>query len=104
MNEELATNFKLHINHWADTAARKAFVRDVTFEGRMISDVYDGLRLRAFSHLQQPIPHSLQHKRVFLSSKLAVSVNSSVRLVEHKSQGSSLNEKLPERQLSELVN
>ncbi|MCC5601010.1 hypothetical protein [Nostoc favosum] len=82
MNEELATNFKLHINHWTDAAARKAFVCDVTFEGRMISDVYDGLRLRAFSHLEQPIPHSLQHKWVLLSSELAVSINSSLPCFE----------------------
>ncbi|WP_375510435.1 hypothetical protein [uncultured Nostoc sp.] len=32
------------------------------------SDACGGLCLRAFSHLEQPIPHSLlqQHKRVFL--------------------------------------
>ncbi|MEH2327137.1 MAG: hypothetical protein V7K32_26970 [Nostoc sp.] len=79
MNEELASNSKLHINDWADAAARKAFVHDVTFEGRMVTDIYNGLHLRAFSHLEQPIAHSLQqYKRVLLLNELAVSRNSSL--------------------------
>ena len=82
MNEELASNSKLHINHWAD-AARKAFVPDVTFEGRMVSDVYNELHLRAFSDLEQPIPGSLQqYKRILLLNELAVSINSSLACFE----------------------
>lgn len=43
------------------------------------SDACGELRLRAFSHLEQPIPYSLQqYKRVLLSTELAVSVNSSL--------------------------
>ena len=47
------------------------------------SDACGGLRLRAFSHLEQPIPHSLQqYKRVLLSTELAVSINSSLPCFE----------------------
>ena len=82
MNQELATNFKLHVNHWTD-AARKAFVRDVTSEERVMRDVYARLGLRAFSHLKQPIPHSLQqYKRVLFSTELPVSINSSLPCFE----------------------
>lgn len=44
-----------------------------------MSDVYDRLRLRTFSHLEQLIPHSLQqYNRVLLSLEITVSVNSSL--------------------------
>ncbi|MBD2384257.1 M24 family metallopeptidase [Cylindrospermum sp. FACHB-282] len=63
-DEELPTNFKLHINPWADPAARETFVRDATDGGKIISE-------RPLSHLEQPIPHSLQqYKRVLLPSEL----------------------------------
>ncbi|MEH1870635.1 hypothetical protein [Nostoc sp.] len=80
MNEELASNSKLHINHWAD-AARKAFVSDVS-ERRVMSNVYNGLHLRAFSDLEQPIAHSLQQYKRVLLNELAVSINSSLACFE----------------------
>jgi Xaa-Pro aminopeptidase len=62
-DEELPTNFKLHINPWADAAAREAFVRDATDGGKIISE-------RPTSQ-EQPIPPSLQeHKRVLLPTEL----------------------------------
>lgn len=46
---------------------------------KVMSDVYDRLRLRTFSHLEQLIPHSLQqYNRVLLSLEITVSVNSSL--------------------------
>jgi Xaa-Pro aminopeptidase len=62
-DEELPTNFKLHINPWADAAAREAFVRDATDGGKIISE-------RPTSQ-EQPIPPSLQeYKRVLLPTEL----------------------------------
>lgn len=63
-DEELPANFKVHINLWADGAARESFVRDVTGGGIAISD-------RPISNLEKPLPPSLQnHKRVMMSSEL----------------------------------
>lgn len=62
-DEELPTNFKLHINPWADAAAREAFVCDATDGGKVMSD-------RPTSE-EQPIPHSLQqYKRVLMPTEL----------------------------------
>ncbi|QSJ19228.1 M24 family metallopeptidase [Nostoc sp. UHCC 0702] len=62
-DEELPTNFKLHINPWADAAAREAFVNDATAGGEIVSD-------RPTSQ-EQPIPPSLQaYKRVLVPTEL----------------------------------
>jgi Xaa-Pro aminopeptidase len=63
-DEELPSNFKLHVNPWADAAAREAFVREATDGGTIISD-------RPLSPLEQSIPPSLQaYKRVLLPTEL----------------------------------
>ncbi len=63
-DEELSADFKLHVNPWADAAARESFVRDVTNEGKVISD-------RPIPHVEKRLPASLQqHKRVMMSSEL----------------------------------
>lgn len=63
-HEELSADFKLHVNPWADAAARESFVRDVTNEGKVISD-------RPIPHLEKRLPASLQHhKRVMMSSEV----------------------------------
>jgi Xaa-Pro aminopeptidase len=63
-DEELPANFKLHVNPWADAAARESFVRDATFGGKVLSDV-------PIPHVEKRLPPSLQlHKRVLMSSEL----------------------------------
>jgi Xaa-Pro aminopeptidase len=63
-DEELSADFKLHVNPWADAAARESFVRDVTNEGNVLSD-------RPIPHVEKRLPVSLQmHKRVMMSSEL----------------------------------
>jgi Xaa-Pro aminopeptidase len=62
-DEELPSNFKLHINPWADAEARENFVRDATAGGIVVSD-----RLTA---QEQPIPPSLvAYKRVLMPTEL----------------------------------
>jgi Xaa-Pro aminopeptidase len=63
-DEELSADFKLHVNPWADAAARESFVREVTNEGNVISD-------RPIPHVEKRLPASLQiHKQVMMSSEL----------------------------------
>lgn len=63
-DEELPADFKLHVNPWADAAARESFVRDVTNEGKVISD-------RPIPHVEKRLPASLLlHKQVMMSSEL----------------------------------
>jgi Xaa-Pro aminopeptidase len=63
-DEELSADFKLHVNPWADAAARESFVREVTNEEKVISD-------RPIPHVEKRLPASLQHhKRVMMSSEL----------------------------------
>lgn len=63
-DEELPANFKLHVNPWADAAARESFVRDATNGGKVLSD-------RPIPHVEKRLPASLQqHKRVMMSSEL----------------------------------
>lgn len=63
-DEELSADFKLHVNPWADAAARESFVRDVTNEGKVLSD-------RPIPHVEKRLPASLQHhKQVMMSSEL----------------------------------
>ncbi|HBL11822.1 MAG TPA: peptidase M24 [Cyanobacteria bacterium UBA11162] len=63
-DEELSADFKLHVNPWADAAARESFVREVMNEGKVISD-------RPIPHIEKRLPASLQqHKRVMMSSEL----------------------------------
>ncbi|MBD2497403.1 Xaa-Pro peptidase family protein [Nostoc sp. FACHB-280] len=65
-DEELPSHLKLHINPWADAAAREAFVREATDGGIVISD-----RCNNATPQEQSIPHSLQqHKRVLLPTEL----------------------------------
>lgn len=62
-DEELPTNFKLHIYPWADTAARKSFISNATGDGKILSD--------RPVETQKPLPESLQqYKRVMMSSEL----------------------------------
>ncbi|MBD2358407.1 M24 family metallopeptidase [Tolypothrix sp. FACHB-123] len=73
-DEELPSNFQVYIHPWADGAAREAFVRDVTSGGKIISDVCNNAkrdRSADTSHLEQPIPPSLQQsKRVLLPTEI----------------------------------
>lgn len=71
-DEELSADFKLHVDPWADAAARESFVREVTNEGNVLSDVCDkAKRLRSTSHVDKRLPASLQqHKRIMVSSEL----------------------------------
>ena len=71
-DEELSADFKLHVNAWADAAARESFVRDVTNEGKVLSDVCDkAKRLRPIPHVEKRLPASLQqHKRGMMSSEI----------------------------------
>jgi Xaa-Pro aminopeptidase len=63
-DEELSADFKLHVNPWADAAARESFVREVTNEGKIISD-------RPIPHVEKRLPASLQlQKQVMMSSEL----------------------------------
>lgn len=63
-DEELPADFKLHVNPWADAAARESFVREVTNEGKVISD-------RPIPHVEKRLPASLLlHKQVMMSSEL----------------------------------
>lgn len=65
-DEELPSNFKLHINPWADAAARENFVRDATAGGVVVSDVCDRSTVQ-----EQPIPPSLvAYKRVLMPTEL----------------------------------
>ncbi|MBW4604657.1 MAG: M24 family metallopeptidase [Calothrix sp. FI2-JRJ7] len=62
-DEELPTNFKLEIYPWADTNARKSFIRNATGDGKILSD-------RPVES-EKPLPESLQqYKRVMMSSEL----------------------------------
>jgi Xaa-Pro aminopeptidase len=62
--EELPVNFKVHVNPWADSAARESFVRDATGGKKVISD-------RPIYNLEKPLPTTLQtHKRVMMSTEL----------------------------------
>lgn len=71
-DEELPANFKLHVNPWADAAARESFVRDATGGGKVLSDVFDNAkRERPIPDVENLLPPSLQlHKRVMMSSEL----------------------------------
>ncbi|BAY49051.1 peptidase M24 [Scytonema sp. HK-05] len=71
-DEELPANFQLHVNPWADAAARESFVRDATGGGKVFSDVFDNAkRDRPIAHVEKRLPESLQqHKRVMMSSEL----------------------------------
>ncbi len=73
-DEELPTNFKLHVNPWADAAAREDFVREATNGGKVLSDAPRGLAAfadRPIPHVEKRLPASLQqHKRVLMSSEL----------------------------------
>jgi Xaa-Pro aminopeptidase len=63
-DEELSADFKLQVNPWADAAARESFVREVTNEGKVLSD-------RPIPHVEKRLPASLQqHKQVMMSSEL----------------------------------
>ncbi|MBD2041721.1 M24 family metallopeptidase [Microcoleus sp. FACHB-672] len=63
-DEELPNNFKVHVNPWADAAARESFVREVTHDGKVLSD-------RPIPHVEKRLPASLQlQKQVLLSSEL----------------------------------
>ena len=63
-DEELSADFKLHVNPWADAAARESFVRELTNEGKVLSD-------HPIPHVEKRLPASLQfHKRVMMSSEL----------------------------------
>ncbi|HEY9602093.1 MAG TPA: M24 family metallopeptidase [Allocoleopsis sp.] len=63
-DEELSADFKLHVDPWADVAARESFVREVTNEGNVLSDY-------PIPHVEKRLPASLQHhKRVMMSSEL----------------------------------
>ncbi|MBR8833776.1 MAG: M24 family metallopeptidase [Stigonema ocellatum SAG 48.90 = DSM 106950] len=58
-----AAAYKLHINPWADSAARESFVREVTGGGKILSD-------RPIGN-QSPLPVSLlNQKRVLMPSEL----------------------------------
>ncbi|BAZ13692.1 peptidase M24 [Calothrix sp. NIES-4071] len=62
-DEELPPNFKLHINPWADTAARESFICNATGDGKVLSD--------RPVETQKPLPTSLQqYKRVMMPSEL----------------------------------
>ncbi|ARV60212.1 peptidase M24 [Nostocales cyanobacterium HT-58-2] len=70
-DEELPSNFKLHINPWADAAARESFVRDATAGGKVISDVCNNTKRDRSTSQEQPLPPSLQaYKRVFMPTEL----------------------------------
>ena len=70
-DEELPSNFKLHINPWADAAARESFVRDATRGGTVISDVCNNAKRDRLTSLEQSIPSSLQaYKRVLMPTEL----------------------------------
>lgn len=63
-DEELSADLKLHVNPWADAAARESFVREVTNEGNVLSD-------RPIPHIEKRLPAFLQqYKRVMMSSEL----------------------------------
>ncbi|RUT02025.1 peptidase M24 [Dulcicalothrix desertica PCC 7102] len=62
-DEELPSNLKLHIYPWADTNARKSFIRDATGDGKVLSD--------RPTETQKPLPESLQqYKRVMMPTEL----------------------------------
>ncbi|MBW4605754.1 MAG: M24 family metallopeptidase [Hassallia sp. WJT32-NPBG1] len=69
-DEELPANFQLHVNPWADAAARESFVRDATGGGKILTDVFDNAK-RDRPQIEKPLPPSLQHhKRVMMPSEL----------------------------------
>ncbi|ALF52908.1 peptidase M24 [Nostoc piscinale CENA21] len=71
IDEELPSNFKLHINPWADAGARESFVREATAGGEVISDVCDNAKRVRPTSQEQPIPPSLQaYKRVLMPTEL----------------------------------
>lgn len=62
-DEELPTNFHLHVNPWADIAERESLIREATDGGQLLSD-------RPTSH-EVPLPPSLlRHKRVMMPSEI----------------------------------
>lgn len=62
-DEELPSNFQLHVNPWADAAKREAFIRDATDGELILSD-------RPTSD-QAPLPAMLvNHKRVMMPGEL----------------------------------
>lgn len=63
-DEEVPADFKLHVNPWADAAAREDFVKEATNGGKVLSD-------RPIPHVEKRLTPSLQeHKRVMVSSEL----------------------------------
>lgn len=63
-DEELPSNFQIHVSPWVDVATREDFVRDVTDGGKVISD-------RPLPHIEKRLPASLiAHKRVMMSTEL----------------------------------
>ncbi len=63
INDSGACLYKLHINPWADSAARESFVREATAGGKIISDRPTGY--------QSPLPLSLlNQKRVMMPTEL----------------------------------
>ena len=63
-DEELSPSFLLFINPWEDPSARENFVREVTSNGKIISD-------RPFFSLEKPLTPTLQqHKRILLPTEL----------------------------------
>lgn len=63
-DEELPANFQLHVNPWADAAAREEFVREATNGGKVLSD-------SPIPHVEKRLPASLQqHKQVLMSSEI----------------------------------
>lgn len=73
-DEELPANFQLHVNPWADAAAREDFVREATNGGKVLSDAPKGqapLGHRPIPHVEKRLPASLyQHKKVLMSSEI----------------------------------
>ncbi|UNU27071.1 M24 family metallopeptidase [Microcoleus vaginatus] len=63
-DEELPTNFQMHIYPWADVAQREAFVKEITGDGNVMSD-------RPIYPKETPIIASLQsRKQTMMSSEL----------------------------------
>lgn len=64
LQDEELPGFQLHVNPWANAAAREEFVRETTSEGKVLSD-------RPIPHIEKRLPLSLQlHKQVLMSSEL----------------------------------
>ena len=63
-DEELPTNFQMHIYPWADVAQREAFVKEITGDGKVMSD-------RPIYPKETPIIASLQsRKQTMMPSEL----------------------------------